>query len=115
MNTFFEIDIPERQGISSKIISEFIDELEKQNLQITSFLLIRNKKAIAQYCKKPYEEDGLRLLFSLTKSFTSIGIGIAYDKGLLNLNDYVISFLPDKLPPVISSNLKECRLNIYLL
>ena len=35
MNTFFEIDIPERQGISSKIISEFIDELEKQNLQIT--------------------------------------------------------------------------------
>lgn len=114
MNTFFEIDTPERQGISSKIISEFIDELEKQDLQITSFLLIRNKKAIAQFCKKPYEEDGLRLLFSLTKSFTSIGIGIAYDKGLLDLNDYVISFFPDKLPPIISSNLKRMQVKHLL-
>ncbi|MFW6287944.1 MAG: serine hydrolase domain-containing protein, partial [bacterium] len=77
-------------------------------------LLLRNKKVIAEFCKKPYEVDDLRLLFSLTKSFTSIGVGIAYDKGLLDLDDYVISFFPDKLPSVISSNLKKMKIKHLL-
>jgi len=114
MATSFEIDIPENHGISSKAISEFIDESEKQDLQITSFMLIRNQKAIAQFWKKPYEKDCLQLLFSLTKSFTSIGIGIAYDKGLIDLDDYATSFFSDKLPTITSPNLKKIKIKHLL-
>lgn len=114
MDTSFKTDIPENQGISSKALIEFIDETEKQNLQVTSFMLIRNRKIIAQFWKKPYRRDCLQLLFSLTKSFTSIGVGIVYDKGLIDLEDYVVSFFPDKLPDNPSPNLKKIKIKHLL-
>jgi len=96
---------PESQGISSSAIIELVDEFERRNSQVTSLVLLRNGNKFAEFCKSPYDIDSVQLWFSVTKSFTGIGIGIAYDKGLLDLDDSVISFFPDKLPASISGNL----------
>lgn len=105
---------PESQGISSSAIIELAGEFERRNLQVTSFILMRNGYKIAEYCKLPYEMDCIQLWFSVSKSFTGIGVGIACDKGLLNLDDYVIRFFPDKLPPAISENLANMRVRHLL-
>ena len=105
---------PESQGISSAAIIELSDEFERRNLQVTSFVLLRNGNKIAEFCKPPYDIDTVQLWFSVTKSITGIGVGIAYDKGLLDLDDYVISFFPDKLPAAISENLASMRVRHLL-
>lgn len=97
---------PESQGVSSEAVLAFVDALEARDLQIISLVLLRGGQKIAQLCRAPYEQDGLRLLFSLSKSFTGIGMGIAIDQGLLSLDDAVISFFPDKLPEDLSDNLR---------
>jgi len=105
----FGIHTPESQGISSGAISELVDEFERQNFQVTSFKLLRNGHKIAEFCKPPYQMGGIQLWFSVTKSITGIGVGIACDKGLLDLDDFVIDFFPDKLPATVSDNLAKMR------
>ncbi len=114
MSISFEVDIPENQGVSSSAIGGFIDACEAQNLQVSTFMLIAGGKAVAQFWKRPYEKDCVQLLYSLTKSFTAAGVGIASDKGLLSLDDPVISFFPDKLPACISNNLRNMRVKHLL-
>ena len=107
-------DVPENHGIRSDIIADFIEELELLDLQVTSLVLLRNGKSIAQFCKKPYDKNCLQLLFSLSKSFTGIGAGIACDMGLITLDDQVISFFSDMLPPVLSENLQGMQVKHLL-
>ena len=100
---------PESQGVSSDAIAELLDEFERHDLQITSFVLLRNGNKIAEFCKSPYELDTIQLWYSVTKSFTGIGVGIACDKKLLSLDDFVIEFFPDKQPATVSKNLSKMR------
>jgi len=46
----------------------------------------------------------------MTKSFTSLAVGIAYDKGLLNLSDFVTAYFKEELPENPHPNLKRMRL-----
>lgn len=112
---YFKNDIPENHGISSKAILDFLEESEAdKDINLTNFAILSDTYILGQFCKKPYEISCRQLLFSLTKSFTSIGIGIAIDKGYLNLNDKVMSFFPKKLPEVISENLKKLSIRHLL-
>ncbi|WP_248928049.1 serine hydrolase domain-containing protein [Paenibacillus hamazuiensis] len=107
-------DIPENHGLSSQAVLDFFAHIEHLGLKVGSFMLLQNGKATARFCRKPYREDGVQLLFSLSKSFTSIAAGIARDSGLLDLNDKVISFFPDKLPERISDNLEKMTVHHLL-
>jgi len=114
MNSIFPKSVPEDQGISSVAIWHMLDEVEKKDLEVISMKLIVNGHLILDFCKKPYETDCRQLWFSTTKAITGIGIGIACDRGLLSLDDSVISFSPDKLPPSISVNLQAMRVRDLL-
>jgi len=50
----------------------------------------------------------------MTKSFASLAIGIAYDKGLLNLDDRVITYFAEELPRNPHDHLASMRLSHLL-
>jgi len=114
MNTAFPISSPEEQGVSSSAIWTMLDEIESQHLEITSMMLLVNGKLILRFCKKPYDPSCRQLWFSTTKAFTGIGVGIACDQGYISVNDFVISFFPDKLPQTVSENLSKMRIRHLL-
>ena len=59
--------------------------------------------------------DRSALLFSVSKSFTSMAIGLLVDAGLLSLDDQVVSFFePDELPETISDNLAAMKVRHLL-
>ncbi|WP_442603155.1 serine hydrolase domain-containing protein [Paenibacillus sp. KN14-4R] len=93
---------------------DFLNQMESANLEVNSFILLQNGKATAQFWRKPYHRDTPQLLYSLSKSFTSIAMGIAWDDGLLQLDDPVISFFPDKLPIIVSANLAKMTIHHLL-
>lgn len=88
---------PESVGISSRNLLSFAEALQKLD-SLHSFMLIRHGREVASAWWTPYNPDTPHLLFSLSKSFTSSAIGIARREGLLELDDKVPSFFPDKLP-----------------
>jgi CubicO group peptidase (beta-lactamase class C family) len=53
-------------------------------------------------------------MYSLSKSFTSTGIGLAVAEGLLSVDDPVLKFFPDDAPSNPSKNLKAMRVRHLL-
>ncbi len=114
MSLQLRIDLPEHHGLSSKALLDFYTQMERQQLEVNSFMLLQNGKVTSQFWRQPYHKDAQQLLFSLSKSFTSIAVGIAWDNGFLDLKDPVIAYFPDQLPDKISNNLAQMTLHHLL-
>lgn len=102
--------LPEEMHVSSKGILDFIEAIERENLGLHSFMLLRHGHIVAEGYWKPYNPDSTHMLFSLSKSFTSTAIGYAVQEGLLQLTDKVISFFPDKLPCAPCENMQKMEI-----
>lgn len=110
----FPRSAPEAQGISSRAVLAFVDEIEKNALELHSFMLLRHGLVIAEGWWDPYRPQSPHMLFSLSKSFTSSAVGLAVSEGLLSLEDEVLSFFADKAPAKPGKNLKEMRIRHLL-
>ncbi len=78
---------PEQQGISSVALLALIDSLEGRGLEPHSLMVLRHGRVIAEGWWTPYHRDGVQLLYSLSKSFTSTAAGLAVAEGRLALDD----------------------------
>lgn len=63
-----------------------------------SFSLMRHDTLIAEGYYAPYQKDTPHRMFSISKSFTSIAIGLLEAEGKLSLDDPIVSYFPDKIP-----------------
>lgn len=86
---------PESQGLASAAIGAFLDAVDAAGVELHSVMLLRHGSVVAEGWWAPYTPDGLHLLYSLSKSFTSTAIGLAVGEGLLSVDDLVTSFFPD--------------------
>lgn len=88
---------PESQGIPSSAILNFLNKVNEQKLEVHSFMLLKNGKNIADCWWKPYAAQYRHQLFSLSKSFTSIAIGLAVEEGLLTTDTLVADIFADEM------------------
>jgi hypothetical protein len=105
---------PEAQGISSQAVLDFVNAVEANIDALHSFILVRHGHRVAQGWWAPYGSDIPHVLFSLSKSFTSTGVGLAVADGLLSVDDPVIAFFPEDLPAEVSENLAAMRVRHLL-
>lgn len=101
MNLFtdFETARPEEVGVSSQNLIDFLQRLEQVHIPMHSVIMMRHDKVILETYYKPYERNTLHRMFSITKSFVSIAIGLLEEEGKLSLDDQIIKYFPEKLPP----------------
>ena len=97
---------PESVGISSQSLIDLVDELNEKVDGMHGIVIMRHGKVISKGWWEPYKQDNTHILYSLSKSFCSTAIGMAVDEGILSLDDKVVKFFPDDLPPNPSDNLK---------
>lgn len=93
----FERKKPEETGIPSSCIRKFLERLEQCHLPLHSFILMKDDAIIAETYYAPYQADTLHRMFSITKSFVSIAIGLLEEEGKLHLDDRIITHFPEKL------------------
>lgn len=93
-----KIQSPESTGIPSECVTNFIARLERKQIPMHSILLMHKDRLIAEGYYAPYRADTLHRMFSISKSFTSIAIGLLADEGKLALDDPIIQYFPDKVP-----------------
>ena len=76
-------------------------------------MVLRHGHVVAEGWWAPYSAGRPHLLYSLTKSFTSVAVGIAIADRLLSLDDRVVDVLPDHVPAGISE--RGRRLTVHHL
>lgn len=93
---------PAASGMSSCSITALLDRLEARSVECHSIMVVRHGHVVAEGWWAPYSAERPHLLYSLTKSFTSVAVGLAIADGLLSLDDRVVDVLPDHVPADIS-------------
>lgn len=91
----FSTITPEKAGIPSKTVLEFLKVLYGYGFATHSIIMARGNDIFAECYYKPYDKDSHNRLYSVSKSFLGIGIGFAIDDGLLSLDDKLTDFFPN--------------------
>ena len=98
---------PKEAEVSPKLIFDFLQACERNNIELHSVMMARHGKVFFEAYAKPYGPDIPHYVHSMTKAFTNTAAGIAYSKGLLKLEDKVISFYPEHAPKEPTEYQKE--------
>lgn len=89
---------PESQGVPTQALLNFLKEMRENRFPIHSFMFLRHGKVVAEgYCP-PFHADKKHRMYSCSKSFTSVAIGMLITEGRLKLDDTVASYFPEYLP-----------------
>lgn len=88
----------ENRGIPSEAITSFEKALEKQNVRIHGYMMLSGKNILAERYYAPYHKDSLHRMYSVSKSFTALAVGLLIQKGKLTLDDKICDYFPEKLP-----------------
>ncbi|MBE6731278.1 MAG: beta-lactamase family protein [Ruminococcaceae bacterium] len=105
--SYFEKVTPEKVGISSLKVLEFLERCKKKGLQLHSVMFVRDSKIFAESWWRPYNKDSKHSMFSFTKSLTSTAIGFCVQEGLLSLDEKLVDIFPEHLPEEVSENLAK--------
>ena len=93
---------PAAVGVSARAVAALLDRLEARSVECHSIMVVRHGHVVAEGWWAPYSADRPHLLYSLTKSFTSVAVGLAIADGLLSLDDRVVDVLPEHVPADVS-------------
>ncbi|MFO1496900.1 MAG: serine hydrolase [Verrucomicrobiota bacterium] len=105
---------PESMGVSTAGVLDFLEAVGRTKYEWHSFMLVRHGQVIAEGWWAPYGPALNHTMYSMSKSFTSTAIGFAATEHRLNVDDHVISFFPDDLPPNPSDYLRALRIKDLL-
>jgi hypothetical protein len=93
----FEITTPESIGVSSKQVLRFYKKLEQRRMTVHSILMMRGDKIFTEAYWKPFNQDFCHRMYSVTKSFVGVAIGILEQEGKIKLTDKIADYFRDKI------------------
>ena len=111
----FDLVTPEKAGIKSKYVKEFISRINERGLKMHSVLLCRGESIFGEYYWAPFDENTPHRMYSQTKSLVSVAIGLLLDEKKLSLDDKIIDYFPEKLTTPPSENLKKQTIRDMLM
>ncbi|MFO7968689.1 MAG: serine hydrolase [Candidatus Izemoplasmatales bacterium] len=94
-NEFNKISCKEAFVNKQSLVNMF-EYIAKEKLNIHQMLLVNEGSKVFSAFAKGYENKKENV-YSVSKSFTSIAIGLLIDRGLLKLDDYVLFYFADEL------------------
>ena len=106
---------PESMGIESRAIEKVLSTIVREQKDVHSMLVLRDGVLVHEQYFAPYARDAQHEMFSCSKTFTSMLIGIAQGKKLLNLQDTVRSFFPEVAVEHPSANLDAMTVRDLLM
>ena len=89
---------PESAGISSKVISEMLDEMEREECELHSLMILRHGKVAVETWQAPLTENDPHMVYSVSKSFLATAFGFTLEEGLLTKETKFLDIFPDYKP-----------------
>ena len=91
----FARSTPEAQGVRSGAIAAMLEDIRRTDTDFHSLLIMRHGHLVFERYFGLYTADTPHSMYSCSKTFTSMLIGIAQDKGLLSVKDRVLKYYPE--------------------
>ena len=96
MTTGLPRSTPADQLLDPAAVLAFVEAVEADpEVELHSLMVLRHGHVVAEGWWAPHAPERTRLLYSLSKSFTSAALGLALQEGLLDLDDPVVSHFPE--------------------
>ncbi|WP_052460652.1 serine hydrolase domain-containing protein [Microbacterium gorillae] len=82
-------------GVDLAGVDLFLSTIADAGIELHSFMLVKDGIVASEGWWSPYDAETPHLLYSLSKSFTSVAAGIAEGEGLLQMTDLLSEHLPE--------------------
>ncbi|MDV3425886.1 MAG: beta-lactamase family protein [Bacillota bacterium] len=96
--------------MKNNMLYDLIQSVKKQNLHVLNVVVRKDGSLIA---KHDFEEEKPRLLWSVSKTFTSMGIGIAESEGYFKISDKLLDYFAKDVVE-ITDNLRKMTIRDLL-
>lgn len=84
------------QGVDPAGILAFVDAVDDDpSVELHGLMVLRHGYVVAEGWWAPHTAERTRLVYSLSKSFTSTALAFAVDEGLVDLDDTVLQHFPE--------------------
>lgn len=99
---------PEAEGVPSQAIEALLDSLTAlPRTDIHSVMVLRHGKVIGEAYPAPFAPEYRHTMYSCSKTFVGVAVGLAIEENRLRLTDRVGAFFPELLPDTVSANLAD--------
>ena len=89
-------DTPASQGVDPAAVLGFLDAVDADPaVELHGLMVLRHGHVVAEGWWAPHTPERTRLLYSISKSFTSTALAFAVEEGLLGLDDTVLDHFPE--------------------
>ncbi|MDR6220314.1 serine hydrolase [Deinococcus soli (ex Cha et al. 2016)] len=105
---------PESLGLPSGAVLARLDALAADGLELHGFTLRRSGRVVAGGHWFPYGPERVHHVYSLSKAFAAVGVGLLVQEGRLSVEDRVVDLFTDALPPVVGEHLRAMRVEDLL-
>ena len=87
---------PEDAGVHPDHAADYIREMNRRRKMCHSFLMMRHGQVFAEGYWKPFDENWLHRMYSVSKTFVSCAVGMLIDEGKITLDDRICDHFPDQ-------------------
>ena len=90
---------PESQGMDPSMLRDLVRRIDRREYGlVTSLVIARDGRLVVEEYFLGWTRDRVHTMQSVTKSVTSLLVGLAVDRGRLAVTDRVVDFFPDYAP-----------------
>ncbi len=111
----FSHEIPEKLGIHSADVKSFIETFDELGLHTHSIIMARGDKIFAECYYKPFDEKFLHRMYSVSKSFVAMAVGVAITEGIMSLDDVIVDYFPEFKNENIDEYYERCTVKDMLM
>lgn len=91
----WEKEKPEAFGIPAEAVAKFEDQVRASGVHLHGFIFLQGRKILAEKYYAPYEQESLHRMYSVTKSFVALAVGLLEREGKIKLQDRICEFFPE--------------------
>ncbi len=86
---------PESVGISSEKVLSLVKMLDDLRLHTHSIIMAKGNNVFYESYYKPFNKDFLHRMYSVSKTFVAVAVGMAVTEGLITLDDVIVDYFPE--------------------
>ena len=106
---------PESVGLDSELIYRYLKKLEHEGHCMHGFAILRHGKIVSEGYWAPQRPEWKHRMYSTSKSFVSVAIGMLQDEGKLSIHDKVVDYFPDKVPENVHPYIADATIRDLLM
>ncbi|MEG0566363.1 MAG: serine hydrolase [Hungatella sp.] len=95
-NPILYTDCSDPEGIPKKALDAYFRYIQQGEVKLHSFMLLRGTHVLEERYFGSIHKETPQRMYSISKSMTSIAIGILIRDGKINLQDKICQYFPDK-------------------